>query len=112
MHSAGRSRGDPCLRRGRAGARRTHHPGRGTRRRGRRLFARAAGLLAAAAALQCLLPPKAHAYLDPGTGSYMFQVAIGALLAGLFTLKASWRRLVGFLKTLLPGRRPDDHPDR
>ena len=34
----------------------------------------------------------AHAYLDPGTGSIIFQ----ALLVAAFTLKIYWRRLTAF----------------
>ena len=37
----------------------------------------------------------AHAYLDPGTGTYLLQLAAGAVLAGLFTLKAFWARIRG-----------------
>ena len=30
---------------------------------------------------------QAYAYIDPGTGSYILQMTIAALLAGLFTMK-------------------------
>lgn len=39
--------------------------------------------------------PNAHAYVDPGTGSYIFQVLIGAFLAAGVALKVFWRRLTG-----------------
>jgi len=35
----------------------------------------------------------AHAYLDPGSGSYALQVGIAGLLGALFSLKMFWRRL-------------------
>jgi hypothetical protein len=38
-------------------------------------------------------PGRAHAYLDPGTGSYLFQILIAALVGGLFTVKLFWGRL-------------------
>jgi uncharacterized membrane protein YbhN (UPF0104 family) len=35
---------------------------------------------------------KAHAYIDPGTGSYVLQVAVGAILAAGFAVKMFWSR--------------------
>jgi cytochrome b561 len=37
--------------------------------------------------------PPAHAYVDPGTGSYVFQILIGALLGAAVAVKLWWRRL-------------------
>ncbi len=39
-----------------------------------------------------LYPQNAFAYLDPGTGSYVLQLVLGALFAGLFTIKLWWAR--------------------
>ena len=41
-----------------------------------------------------------HAYLDPGTGSYVVQLLIGGLLGGLFALGMFWRRVLTFIKRL------------
>jgi len=65
-------------------------------RRNRRVAVRVAVLLAAAG----LFPSLAHAYLDPGTGSYILQIVIGALLGGLFAVGIFWRRVVAFLRKL------------
>jgi hypothetical protein len=46
------------------------------------------------------LPSVAHAYLDPGTGSYVVQLLIGTLLGGLFALGMFWRRVVASFKRL------------
>ena len=35
-------------------------------------------------------PGYAWAYIDPGTGSYLFQVLIAGGLAGLYTLRRYW----------------------
>ena len=35
----------------------------------------------------------AHAYIDPGSGSYMLQIGLAGILAALFTLKTQWHRL-------------------
>jgi hypothetical protein len=41
--------------------------------------------------------PAAHAYVDPGTGSYIFQVLIGVFLGMAVALKLWWRKLWGFI---------------
>jgi len=46
------------------------------------------------------LPSVAHAYLDPGTGSYVVQLLIGGLLGGLFALGMFWRRVLASIKRL------------
>jgi len=38
-------------------------------------------------------PGRAHAYLDPGSGSYLFQILIAALVGGLFAVKIFWGRI-------------------
>lgn len=43
-----------------------------------------------------LLPQDAHAYVDPGTGSYIFQIIVAALFGGLFMLRIFWARITGF----------------
>ncbi len=36
---------------------------------------------------------KAHAYLDPGSGSIILQAIIGAIAAGGVTIKIYWHKL-------------------
>jgi len=43
--------------------------------------------------MQMLLPQAAFAYLDPGTGSYIFQVLVATLIGGLFTIKMYWQKI-------------------
>lgn len=43
----------------------------------------------------------AYAYIDPGTGSYMFQVAIAAILGTSFAIKSYWQRISNFFLNLL-----------
>ena len=47
---------------------------------------------------------RAHAYIDPGTGSYIFQIIIATLLGAGFMIKVYWRKLV----RLITRRKPDD----
>lgn len=35
-------------------------------------------------------PSDAWAYIDPGTGSYLFQLVIAGGLAGVYTLRRYW----------------------
>lgn len=49
----------------------------------------------------CVLWPRnAHAYLDPGTGSYFLQLVLAALLGGLVSLKLAWGRIVSRVSEL------------
>lgn len=40
-----------------------------------------------------LVAPPANAYIDPGSGSLIFQAVIGGLLAAGVTAKVFWRRI-------------------
>jgi hypothetical protein len=46
------------------------------------------------------------AYIDPGSGSYFFQLLIGGLLGAAVAVKLFWRRVWAFLT----GRRSRDRP--
>jgi hypothetical protein len=48
------------------------------------------------------------AYLDPGTGSILFQALLGAALASLFTLKVFWSRVKNFVTSTVL-RRSETH---
>lgn len=37
--------------------------------------------------------PTANAYIDPGTGSFIFQAAIGVLLAAGVAIKVFWKKI-------------------
>jgi hypothetical protein len=56
--------------------------------------------------------PSAHAYVDPGTGSYIFQVVIGVFLGAAVAVKLWWRKLWSLFRRR-PARdaRPKDPPD-
>lgn len=47
-------------------------------------------------ALLAILPVNAHAYLDPGTGSYVLQFLLAALFSSLFFIKKYWHKLISF----------------
>jgi hypothetical protein len=54
----------------------------------------------AVAVLALLVPYDAHAYLDPGTGSYVLQMIIAGLLGAAFAIKMSWVRIKRFITGL------------
>jgi len=54
--------------------------------------------------LLCLSPNAALAYIDPGTGSYMIQILVGAILGGMMSIKIFWRRIVGFVRRIFSSR--------
>lgn len=44
-----------------------------------------------------LFPQRAHAYLDPSTGSYILQIVGAAIFGSIFALKVWWRQITGFM---------------
>ena len=56
-----------------------------------------------------LLSPNAHAYLDPGSGSYMLQILLGTLVAGFFAIKQYWHRLRYFFKERFRKKEDQNH---
>ena len=45
----------------------------------------------------------AHAYLDPGTGSQIFQILLAVFVGGLFSLKVFWGRIKEYFSSLGSG---------
>lgn len=56
----------------------------------------------------------AHAYLDLGTGSMVFQVLVAGFVAASFTVKMYWRRLKALFsgRSLHAGARPGEDTTR
>jgi hypothetical protein len=64
-----------------------------------------------AAACLSLLAAPSEAYLDPGTGSYVFQMVAAALVSVGFLARAYWHRLRGLFTrrgTAPPPGPPDE----
>lgn len=50
-------------------------------------------------------------YLDPGTGSFLLQIVVGAVIGSIVLVKGFWKRLCGFMVRLFSkrhARRSDD----
>lgn len=51
------------------------------------------GVPAALTLALVLQPDPALAYLDPGTGSFLFQAITAGVITALFVLRTSWQRI-------------------
>jgi len=69
---------------------------------------KASALVLMALAWVLVIAGDAHAYLDPGTGSYVFQMVIAVILSGAFTLKHFWHRLKARIVRRDPPQANDD----
>jgi hypothetical protein len=63
-------------------------------------------LLIAAAIV--LMPSTAHAYIDMGTGSMIFQALVAGIVGALFTIKMYWNTLKSKLARLFRRNGEDD----
>ncbi len=64
------------------------------------MIERAAWVAGLTLGVSTLFLPAAGAYIDPGAGSYVFQVAVGALLGAAVTVKLFWHRIAGAVRRL------------
>ena len=46
-------------------------------------------------------PPPAHAYIDPSSGSLLFQVIVAAVLGVVLSVRRWWARAIGLARGLL-----------
>ena len=63
-------------------------------------FIRLIAIFLCLVSVSLVFPQKAHAYLDPGTGSYILQLLIAALIGAIFAVKLFWNNIKIFLKRL------------
>ena len=68
-------------------------------------------VLVVLALLHLIFPQKAYAYLDPGTGSYILQLAIAALLGASFAIKIYWRRIKTFFADFSKRQKEENDDD-
>ena len=66
-------------------------------------------MIAGTLSLYYLITPRAaYAYLDPGTGSYLFQILIAGLIGGAFAVKIFWSKIKAFFTKLFKKKSPAD----
>ncbi|MCK5057773.1 MAG: hypothetical protein KAT34_14025 [Candidatus Aminicenantes bacterium] len=63
--------------------------------------------IAALCALFFLLTPGIFAYIDPGTGSYLVQILIAALVSVSLGVKIFWKNIKFFFKKVFSKDKPD-----
>ncbi|HDQ26056.1 MAG TPA: hypothetical protein ENN43_04840 [bacterium] len=54
------------------------------------------------------VPVPVHAYLDPGTGSYILQMIIAGIAGALLTIKIFWNNIMMFFGKLFKGKKGRD----
>jgi len=47
---------------------------------------------------------EVHAYIDPGTGSYLFQIIAASILTFIFSLKNLIKYLTALIKKIISGK--------
>jgi hypothetical protein len=52
-----------------------------------------------------LLAKAALGYIDPGTGSYVLQIAIAFLVGVAFSVKVFWKKISAFLRKAFSGKK-------
>jgi len=63
-------------------------------------------LLAMGLILGCgFLATSAAGYIDPGTGSYVLQIAIAFLVGLAFSVKVFWKKISAFLRKIFSGKK-------
>ncbi len=61
----------------------------------------AAKVIFMASFITFVFPNVAFAYLDPGTGSYILQIVIGAIVGIAFSIKLYWKKISLLLTNFL-----------
>ena len=62
--------------------------------------------------LWVLFPEKSFAYLDPGTGSYVFQLLIAGLLGSTFFMKSIIKKGKETFRSFLPKSTDKNHDEQ
>jgi len=71
----------------------------------RRHLGQLTGSVAWLSFLFSVFPPPAYGYLDPGTGSYILQLALAAVLGLSFAIKLWFKRIKSLLSDLFTKKR-------
>lgn len=58
-----------------------------------RTFGKVVVVLLLATSALSLTTRDAHAYVDPGTGSFLFQMATAGVLGSIFAIKVFWKNI-------------------
>jgi hypothetical protein len=59
-----------------------------------------------------LVEAPAEAYIDPGTGSYVFQILVATFFGGIYAIKIYWQQVKEYLFGTKKTDRPEENPDK
>lgn len=54
-------------------------------------------LIVALCTILLICPSAAHAYVDPGTGSYLYQLSIAGVFGAFYAVRVYWREVRTFV---------------
>lgn len=57
--------------------------------------------------IQIMTVSTAYAYIDPGTGSYLFQMLMAGLLGSAFAIKMAWRNVKTYISQIFSSNAGD-----
>lgn len=55
-----------------------------------------------------MMPKKVDAYIDPGTGSYVFQIIMAAILGSLVAIRMFWKKIIYFFRKVFSKKSKND----
>ena len=58
--------------------------------------------------IQIVTVTPAFAYIDPGTGRYLFQMLMAGLLGSAFAIKMTWRNVKTYISQIFSGNAGND----
>lgn len=73
----------------------------------RRLIGRLFALAASVSVVCIICTGPVHAYIDPGTGSYLLQVLAAGLFAAVFTIGVFWKKVKAGIASVFCRRKKD-----
>ncbi len=65
-------------------------------------------ILTVFALILLLLPQSSFAYLDPGTGSYIYQLIIAGIVGASFAIKVFWNKIKLFFINIFSNKARDE----
>lgn len=57
-------------------------------------------ILLALIIVSLIIPKNTYAYIDPGSGSYMFQILLAGIFGGVFAIKIYWKKIISLLRNV------------
>ena len=72
------------------------------------ILIKVAAILVLTGLISLIFPKRAHAYIDMGTGSYVFQLILAFIFGGLFGIRLYWKKIKTFFSNLFSKKGGND----